>query len=407
MASTKIDHNEQDSLEKLPETNQDDLVVLKKRKISLDRDIDQARALWRPSGLFDSAYWEKAAEIENFAIQRACTERQISHESFSGKEVDWEATEEAKGILESLNAHKQAERFCSGRAERLQEKNPERTLRASFMRLFTTSRMGININWTGSGERKRSDQIEWRNAMIKAYNAKHSIQTSFGVRLSRDVVVAAHLFGYMHGEATMNAIFGQDSHIFDPRNGLLVSKEFERFFDAGKLAITGLWDQLELEISDNSKLRFKDLHNRPLAFQSEFRPCTRYLYFHYCIQVLRHTWQLSGSGEANNKEVAALALRNESGKFCWATPGPYIPKNMLLALVEELGHNYEDILARASSSTSADDDILLGVAANQIKSRRFRLSDTMFDVPGSSDDNPEDSHADYENDDEFCTPNYY
>lgn len=36
------------------------------------------------------------------------------------------------------------------------------------------------------------------------------------------------------------------------------------------------------------------------------------------------------------------------GKPIWATPGRYIPKNMLLAFVEELGHEYTDLLVAAT-----------------------------------------------------------
>ncbi|OJJ01851.1 hypothetical protein ASPVEDRAFT_83375 [Aspergillus versicolor CBS 583.65] len=45
-----------------------------------------------------------------------------------------------------------------------------------------------------------------------------------------------------------------------------------------------------------------------------------------------------------------LVLRDELGRPFWGTPGRYMPRNMVLALVEELGHDYKGILAGATCS---------------------------------------------------------
>ena len=52
-------------------------------------------------------------------------------------------------------------------------------------------------------------------------------------------VVAAHLFGYMHGQATMDAIFSKRKHpeLFAPQKGILVSVFIEDHLDSGKLVI--------------------------------------------------------------------------------------------------------------------------------------------------------------------------
>jgi len=414
--ATKESLNLSDSEDEL-----DQLTVLKKRQRNLEVELFLFQKDWKTAGQFDSSYWKKAAEIEKIGVKRSLTERNISQSSFSGKEIDWEATEEAKKIMENINAHQQSLKICSNRAESLIEKEKEkgRTLRASFMKLFTISKMGINISWTGAGKRKKIDQSSWRFVLIEVYKAKHPKENQLWCPIiqtyrSSRIVVAAHIFAYMHGQSTMDAIFGKGGDIFSAQNGILISKEVEHHFDSGKMALvpnigenTGLfeilgwlnssqprefkvkildwdWDQLDMEVDSETHIHWRDLDGRPLVFKSDFRPAARYLYFHYCVQVLRRSWQLSK--KVDTKDLAAATLRNEDGKFCWGTPGRYIPKNMLLALVEELGHQYEPLLAGASSSTSSESDTLLEVAANQTKAKRKCLPENFFSNDFEIDD---------------------
>ncbi|KAJ5187853.1 hypothetical protein N7449_010847 [Penicillium cf. viridicatum] len=413
-----------DSVESLQTSNSesDTIKVLKKRKVDVERDILFARKEWKPSGLFDQNYWSQAAKVERLSVQREIIDRKISQGSFSGKEIDWEATEEAKRILERINAHEQTERICKARAAKLSEEGTRRTLRASFMRLFTTSKMGIDISWAGAGKRKRDTQGDWKQDMIEAYNAKHPSQNWLWCPITHQwrpsqMVVAAHLFGYMHGQATMDAIFGKGGEIFSSSNGLLVSLEFEHYFDSGKMAIVpdvgenaGLsemlnwlsskprefkvkildqdWNKLGDMVDDKSGLTYGELEDRRLKFRSKFRPAARYLYFHYCVQVLRRAWQYTKDTDKTEaaKDHAAKVLDDTNGKLFWGTPGRYLPRNMLLALVEELGHEYKPLLNGAASSTFSDSDMLLELAANQTKARRKSLSDDLFSFEDSDTD---------------------
>ncbi|OJJ04022.1 hypothetical protein ASPVEDRAFT_85437 [Aspergillus versicolor CBS 583.65] len=52
-------------------------------------------------------------------------------------------------------------------------------------------------------------------------------------------------------------------------------------------------------------------------------------------------------------------LRDEVGKPFWGTPGRYLPKNMLLSLVEALGHEYKDLLDWSGYNTACGDKNLL------------------------------------------------
>lgn len=125
-------------------------------------------------------------------------------------------------------------------------------------------------------------------------------------------------------------------------------------------------------------LRWRDLDGRKLKFKGDFRPAARYLYFHYCLQILRRAWR-AGPGQH-----AAFTLQEELGKPVWATPGRYIPKNMLLAFVDELGHQYHDDLIIGATRRRGRPTILIETAAAQIADKKE--DEESEDDADSSDD---------------------
>lgn len=260
------------------------------------------------------------------------------------------------------------------------------------MKLFTTSKMGLGIKNTGAGERDKKIQGDFRNKMFEVYGSRHPTEDwawcpIISEWFPKSDTRASHLFAYMHGQDTMDAIFGktQPPELFSPRNGLILAKYVEDVFDSGKIVIVPdlpnrlttvellawlkqepreyrtriidtTWDQLDRKIHPITSLRGRDLDNKRLEFLTPFRPAARYLYFHYCMQVLRRNWQQNSDGGASH------VLRNETGKPYWGTPGRYLPRNMLMAFVEELGHDYQDLLHGASCK-SGDPNLLLEVAS--------------------------------------------
>lgn len=188
------------------------------------------------------------------------------------------------------------------------------------MKLFTTSKLGLGILHTGAGKRSPDEQTLFRTSMIREYGAQrpgydHLWCPVLGDWRDNRSVVAAHLFGYMHGQATMDAIFGKrkQPELFSPRNGILVSFFIEDYLDSGKLVIvpdledrpklTDLigslkspvrnlkmrvldpnWNKMDTQITRDLPLKYKDLDNRRLIFKTDFRPAARYLYFHYVIR---------------------------------------------------------------------------------------------------------------------------
>lgn len=122
------------------------------------------------------------------------------------------------------------------------------------------------------------------------------------------------------------------------------------------------WEQLDKMISSGYQKTWREIDGKRLEFRTSFRPAARYLYFHYCVQVLRRAW-------AHNTGGGPLpTLKDEAGKPFWGTPGRYLPKDMLLGLIEALGHEYNGLLKGASWSTACgDENLLLDVASSQIK----------------------------------------
>ncbi|OGM44733.1 hypothetical protein ABOM_007399 [Aspergillus bombycis] len=362
----------------------------------LNEDLRVAKKRLKAGGSFNATFWMQSAQVEDIILKRAQEERKTSFEMFKGTEEQWENTEEAKRLFEEIRSREVARRLARKRQEDLEETSKGRTLRASFMKLFTTSKMGLGIAGTGAGKRDAAVQKQFREDMIEKYGAQNPEQDFIWCPILGQHVshaTAAHLFAWMHGQDTMDAIFGKTSEpeLFSPRNGLLIVSALEKYFDDGKLVIVPdlperphaaevlrwlkgeareykikiidmTWEKLDRQVVVESPLTYRDLDGRRLKFRTPFRPAARYLYFHYCFQVLRRAWQLNGD------KTADVYLRGESGRPFWGTLGRYLPKNMLLALVEELGHDYKDLL-NGASCVKGEDDLLLGIASNQIKSK--------------------------------------
>jgi hypothetical protein len=341
----------------------------------------------------------------------------------------WANTEKAQDLFSQMKAHETQRKIFEKQAKQLEDegsrKNP-RHLRQAFIELFTTSKLGLGITFTGAGRRDTSEQSEFRSQLIKVYdsNSPNTISDSLWCPITKEWwrkgdCTAAHLFGYMHGQAAMDAIFGPANppELFSPSNGLIMSSAAEELFDDGIFVIIPTlpddpseeeikaWNQsnpkdYKVKILDMANPRVKklispysnkiwrDLDNEVLEFRSSFRPRARYLYFHYCCQILKKSWKEKSQGQI---------LKEEFGKLYWATPGRYMRRNMLLAFVEELGHEYEKLLEGCmedddDASTlivDGDSDILLAAASDQIK-------ESIAKKDANYDDESEDSDSDDE-----------
>lgn len=64
--------------------------------------------------------------------------------------------------------------------------------------------------------------------------------------------------------------------------------------------------------------------------------------------MLRHAWR---------EQRPAESLKKQLGKAFWGTPGKYLPRNMLMAFVDELGgHEYDQLLEGAMYDDGGSDN---------------------------------------------------
>ncbi|KAJ5917168.1 hypothetical protein N7466_010722 [Penicillium verhagenii] len=226
--------------------------------------------------------------------------------------------------------------------------------------------------------------------MIQAYDGKHETENWLWCPITHqwrtpENTVTVQFFAQLHGQATMDSMFGKGDDILSPQNGLIISLELEQYFDAGKMAIVPSlwqdstsfsvfgrrkktprefkikildhkWAKLDKKIDQQSDLTYRQLDNRPL--------------------VVRRAWQSPRDTDlrvAANNNVKKL-LHDKNGKFCWGRSGHYLPRNILQASVEELGRGFKDLLNGSGSTKSIDSNTLLEMAAKQTRAQRNSFS---------------------------------
>ena len=372
-------------------------------------------------------------------VRHTQLQRKISLQDFgqtnTGGETEWEMTTEAQALFQRLKAYEAEERIFERQKLQLESGGAKRSLRRSFIELFTTSTVGLGIKSAGQGSQDSKDQSKFRSAIISAYDSRDpNPNTSFlwdpilKKFISELDTQTAHLFAYAHGQATMDAIFGpmDSSELFSPLNGLLLCREIEDLFDKGFFAIVphlsdhpseeeiSAWnnspakeykirilnfkhqkiDKIIHPTVTEENLTWRSLDGANVEFRNNFRPRARYLYFHFCLQILRLSW--------GQQQKQAETLKKELGMVFWGTPGRYLPRNMLRAFVDEMGHEYEALLEGAmedetdvdvAGADNGDSEILLATAVDQIKAPARGDTDTEDEDVDEDGDEDEDNDA--------------
>ncbi|KAL2417633.1 hypothetical protein ABEF95_002869 [Exophiala dermatitidis] len=393
--------------------------TLEHERDSLNLEYKRLTKQLKPQNSFNSAYWETAAQVHEIRGLRSEVRRKISVRDFinaGGDEEGWARSEAAANFLTESKAEKVRGDICRRQAERVAVP-PDGRMKP--FRRSTSSKLGIGITGTGMGKRDSTMQGRFRADMIQAYNStcdKGETTTELlwcPIRsnwFNKDTMTAAHIFGVMHGQQMMDTLFGErdEPELFLPRNGLIIHTAIEKKIDSGYYVIVPLlpenptpeqhhqWQTTEpkeyqlrvlnpndpygTKIIDTDGITYNDLDGKKLEFRSDFRPRARYLYFLFCVSVLRQAWK-------ENREYNIL--RKKLGKYFWGTGGRYMMNNMLLSLVEEVGHTGADLgeIAERDQDDSGEEDIVLAAASQQIQS-----------AAKNSDD--EDDEDDYDDDDD-------
>ena len=247
------------------------------------------------------------------------------------------------------------------------------------------------------------DAANFKDQLVKKYDAVREDEIHLtelwcpipGMWLEVSSCRAAHIFPRRLGQALMDHIFGaqDEPELYSPYNGILMSEIAEKLFDKGAFVIVPKVSDNPTEVEirewhnsqpkryvirivdhDDPRMRRRfgfpdprswiDLDGEEVQFRTEHRPRARYLYWHYCHTVLRHSWHRDQLDEALDKQL---------GKPLWATPGPYLRKALLLAFVEEMGHDGNDLLQGATTEeagceVSESDPTALAAATQTILS---------------------------------------
>ena len=186
-------------------------------------------------------------------------------------------------------------------------------------------------------------------------------------------------------------------------NGLLISSAIEDNFDKGVLVIVpdlpdrpprnrlAAWlksptREYKLRIIDTSwelidnpvharGLTWRQLDGRRLLFRSEHRPAARYLYFHYCIQVLRRAWKARGRAEDG-----FLDFMTNMASYFGGPPVVIWRKICCVRLLRNWATKCEPLLQGGHSFRPASDrSLLLNMAAAQIASPESNDADNEED----------------------------
>ena len=368
--------------------------------------------------------------VQHTKIQRSISFYEYEHKAADNNDkTAWEQTEQARNLFEQIKTYEIDYKVYERQKARLESGGPEKSMRRSFIELFTTSKIGLGINTAGQGRRNASEQSKFRDALISAYDSRNAQNWIWDPIIKKYVskfdAKAAHLFAYRHGQDVMNAIFGpmNPPELMSPLNGLMVCSEIEDRLDKGFFAIvprlpdnpnneaTIAWTNsqpkeykiriLNFQHPDIDKivhpqvqaeeLTWRKLDGANVEFRNDFRPRARYLYFHFCLQVLRLSW--------SHQQKNATTLKKELGRVYWGTRGRYLPRNMLKAFVEELGHEYDALLEGAvEDEEDADvnvgeddsDETLLSVAVDQVKASNIGEDDSEDEDEDEDDEEEEE-----------------
>ena len=266
----------------------------------------------------------------------------------------------------------------------------------------------------------RRAQEQSRDNLIAVCNSKHPDPRSvalwcpvLGDFFPEESMHAVQIFPRTGGHMAMDEIFGRENDIEEELNGiqnrLMLSEYAKTRLDDGDIVLVpdvsdaasqeemDAWsrsDPKEYKIrvtnSEANKMNFyhpggyrlqqtwNQLDGKKVNFSSAHRPHARYLYWQYCVTMLRHSWK--------NKRIQA--------KNFWGTQGPYIRKRMLLAFAEQVGHDYEALMKNAIVETEEDNVPEPDPSAVLLACAQIRQSHSKYS--SDSDDSDEDEESEDE-----------
>ena len=395
--------------------------TLSERSNSLASSISQKKKKLKHSESFDSLHWADASDILAEEIKKTTTDQELKYTQFlqqGGQEEHWPNEK----IKTDLDARKKA---LSSKLPLLQEqasrtdlkgKDQEAKVLRSYVTLFTTSIAGLNVKSNERRDRSTQEQSNFRQNLLDTYNLRGFDTRSrlvwdviLGEWMPSSMMTAAHLLAWRFGPATLEAIFGTEveGELFSPYNGLMLNLEIELEFESGFFAIVPdlpnsataaerkVWrdsrvKDYKIRFIDKptedrvpggkssapqlhryncffmGQTRWSDLDGKKLQFRNDQRPRARYLYFVFCLNLLRFAYRF--------EKHATKILEPEIGQFYWGSPKRYVKGAMLPGFVKEIGHRYEQVFedpegaedSAAREYGEGSDDLLREAATSQV-----------------------------------------
>ena len=389
-----------------------------------NQEAKRARKGLKLKSSFDTRYWTARRELAEKERQAVSLTKQISIASMKSVIKDntkaFLDSEEGQRLILQEQSLDLDIKLYQAQAERMESQEEKSSFRRAFMDLFIGAETGLGIK-NSRGKRDNSLQSNFVAELKTKMDSQHPDPRSeyiwcpvTGKYWHKDITTAGHLFPSKCGEAIMQAIFGRPedgrSELFQAVNGILWSTPVEERFEKGHFVIVpdivdqptqqdvNTWEasdpreykirvlnpdseKMQCPIEETGKI-WADLDNERLKFKTKFRPRARYLYFAYCVAMLRRSFA------GKHLEVSRAELRK---KF-WGTPGRYMRESMLLGFVEEMGHDYEHLLEGAIKEEDAVADITAIVAANTHIQETLKAEEGC-DLESDSDDDDNEGEA--------------
>lgn len=404
----------------------------------LESELKKCKTTLKPKLSLDADYYQNCSRFAELSSKRVKLQHKKSKDEFATEhgvqafEEDWTRSDKFISLSEQQHTFEIEAKLYKAEAEKrdLGAGDEEKVARRHFMQLYTQSKKGLGIDQkiAGAGTRDSSIQSEFRKKVFAASGMKHSDPRSddlwcpvLAEWIHPDQMHAAHSFPWDQGQAAMDDIFGRINgrpELNEPENGLMLSVDAEAKISKGIIAIVpNLPDKPNEEQMENwqksvpqdykirildwnhrdmekfvlsgdrkgQKLVWKEMDGKKIEFCTNHRPRARYLYWRYCVSILRRSWNIGNA----RKQI----LNPEIGNKFLGSRGSYLSRRKLLALVEEMGHSYEHLLEQAcdegDKEETKSDPVALIAATTAIRRSRRDSVDDDDDDEEDDDDIPE------------------
>lgn len=348
--------------------------------------------------LTNSRYWEYRVEITNLIEKFLELEYQIEGSNFRQHPhimTPWSEYPKALSFVEQIECARFDRKLCIKQVARhgLRIQSVIKPQRP-FVEFFAKQKNMFGVE-AGAKERILAQKAKFVDELIISYNSTHpdpcrmSLWCPIQGRYDWARMEDKHLFKWERGHGIMRSIFGPsaENDLFSPKNGLIISSEVNRMFNLGLFVLVPdvdspesieQWDEATtkeykvkvldpkhyhmkdyISANDDDFKKWGDLDGTKVQFRNEFRPAEKFLFWHYCVSVLRRSW-------VRDRDSGVL---EGICKGAWPVSGSYMYRKSLLAFQDEIGSGISLLQgAIDKESTGAErDETALIAAVEQIR----------------------------------------